>query len=199
MFSTPRDCCHKHLSSSSPENVLETTWGGVGTNEELQWSPGQHGRSTPWPAAARPATACPGRTPALLPFRPGPLAKEKPGAPVVQPQQALTAGDHCPCQAPVSPSISAPPQPSAPGQTPRHRRSSTATHFVALCFCGLHYPDPPPKRAGGQQMASAQSFQSLCGQHRRPLTPHPSQGSPHLTLSAGCGQDTWPAPDGAQC
>lgn len=197
LFSTPRDCCHKHLSSSRPENVLETTWGG-GTNEELQWSPGQHGRSTPWPAAARPASMS--RTDsslAALQTRPTSQGKTRSS------RGAASTGPHCwgPLSLPSSSLaiISAPPRPSAPGQTPRHGRSSTATHFIALCFCGLHCPDPPPKRVGGQQMASAQSFQSLCGQHRRPLTPHPSQGSPHLTMSAGCGQDTWPAPDRAQC
>lgn len=102
----------------------------------------------PRPAAARPAMAYPGRTPALLPFRPGPQAKENPEASVVQPQQALTAGDHCPCQAPVSPSISAPPRAICTRTDPTPRKVKHSNTLRCLTFLWPSLPRPSAKEGG---------------------------------------------------
>lgn len=56
---------------------------------------------------------------------------------MVQPQQALTAGDHCPCQAPVSPS-SAPPHghlhQDRPHATEGQAQQHTSLPYVSVAF-----------------------------------------------------------------
>ena len=100
--STPsRDCCCKHLSSSSLEDVLEND--PRGANEKLVWPRFQCGRASRWPAAPRQATVFQEQLTPPVTCRTGPtIPRKRTGASALQLPLALTTRDKCPCQPPIS-------------------------------------------------------------------------------------------------